>query len=89
MRPRTWGTEDVAGEYHGPNVLADVRGVQQTLTATLRDRMYTVEHAGGSVTKDPACRDLMKAIRVMDLIESSMQQIAKGGDLDMWVSADE
>ena len=82
--PPTWGTEEVAGEYHGPNVLADVRGVIHTLEATLSGRMDTVEFAGGDVTKDTACRDLMKAIQAMKAIEEGFQTVGAGGDMDRW-----
>jgi arginine utilization protein RocB len=81
--PPTYGTETIAGEYHGPNVLADVRGVIRTLEVTLSGRMDTVEHAGGDVTKDTACRDLMKAIQAMKVIEEGLENMADA-DMDRW-----
>jgi len=84
MNAPTYGTETIAGEYHGPNVLADVRGVIRTLEATLSGRMGTVEHAGGDITKDTACRDLMKAIQAMKAIEEGLENVSDGGDLDRW-----
>ena len=84
MNAPTYGTETIAGEYHGPNVLADVRGVIRTLEATLSGRIDTVEHAGGDVTKDSACRDLMKAIQAMKAIQTAMEDIGPRGDMDRW-----
>jgi hypothetical protein len=84
MNAPTYGTETIAGEYHGPNVLADVRGVIRTLEATLSGRMDTVEHAGGDIAKDTACLDLMKAIQAMKAIEEGLENVSDGGDLDRW-----
>jgi hypothetical protein len=81
---RTYTGESVPGEYHGPALRRDLVGIERVLNAALRDRMNVIEHAGGSVARDSAATDLMKAIEAVGTLKDMAQRMAAHPDMDMW-----
>jgi len=83
-RPRTWGTEDVPGEYHGPALRSDLHGIRRVLEAALEDRRKVVEHAGGSLAADAPARDIMRALEATGTLTDMAQRLDARPNYHAW-----
>jgi len=82
--PRTWGTEDVPGEYHGPALRADLCGIQRVLEAALEDRRAVVHHAGGKVARDRPALDIMRALEATGTLKDMVQRLEANPNFHEW-----
>jgi len=80
VETRTWGTEEVPGEYHGPALREDLCGIERVLEAALEDRRAVVHHAGGKVARDRPALDIMRAL------EATMVGLSPTGYKFKWLA---